>query len=99
LDQRAHRFGQHVLVGSAIGEQDLADAIELGGGFGDRATPLAGNQHMHVGAERLRRGQRLVSGVLEGLVVVLGQEERGHINGSLVPTASMDFIKSIPSRS
>jgi hypothetical protein len=99
-DQRGHRLGQHVLVGGAVGEQDLLDAVELGGGLGDRPAPLAGDQHMHVGTERLRRGQRLVGGVLERLVVVLGQEERGHVDGSLrVPAASMDFIKSIPSHS
>ena len=31
---------------------------------------------MHVAAERLRGGQRLVGGVLERLVVVLGEKKR-----------------------
>ena len=100
MDERGHRFGQHVLVGGAVGEQNLVHTLELGGGFGDGTTSLARDQHVHVGAQCLRRGQRLVGGVLEGLVVVLGQEERGHVDGSLrVPTASMNVIKSIPSRS
>ena len=40
---------------------------------------LAGDQHVHVAAERLGGGQRLVGGVLERFVVVFGDEKRGHL--------------------
>src|SRR6266540_3557813 len=53
-------------------------AVKLGGGFGNRATVFAGNQHMHVLPERLGCGQRLLGRILERLVVVFGEEERGH---------------------
>ena len=76
-DQRGERLGQHVLVGRRIGEQHLLDAVELGGGIGHRLR-LAGDQHVHVAAQRLGGGQRLVGGILERLVVVLGEEKRGH---------------------
>ena len=64
-DQRGERLGQHVLVGGAVGEQHLLDAVELGRGVGDGLGVLAGDQHVDSAAERLRGGQRLVGGVLE----------------------------------
>ena len=39
-DQRGERLRQHVLIGGAVGEQHLLDAVELGGGFGDGAAAL-----------------------------------------------------------
>ena len=71
-DQRRDRLGELVLVGRGVGQQHLLDAVELGGGIGDGFAVLAGDQHVHVAAERLGRGQRLVGRVLERLVVVLG---------------------------
>src|SRR5262249_56778085 len=56
----------------------LGHAGELGGGFRDAAAALARDQHMHVATQRLGGGQRLVGRVLERLVVVLGEKERGH---------------------
>src|ERR1700736_2003137 len=67
-----------MLVDGAVGEQNLGHAGELGSGFGDRAAAMAGDQHVHVAAERLGGGQRLVGRILERLVVVLGEKERGH---------------------
>src|SRR5262249_57382150 len=74
-DQRGQRFGQHVLERPAFRQQDLGDAVELGGSLRHRATTAPGNQHMHVGAERFRGGQRLVGRILERLVVVFGGQE------------------------
>ena len=77
-DERGQRLRQHVLVRRAVGEQHLVDAVELGGGIGRAFAVLAGDEDVHVAAERLGGGQRLVGGVLERLVVVLGEQERGH---------------------
>src|SRR5260370_28057816 len=65
-------------VDGAVGEQRLGRYGEPGGVFGDRPAALAGDQHMHIAAERLGGGQRLVSRILERLVVLLGEKERGH---------------------
>ena len=46
-DQRRQRLGEHVLVGGAVGEQHLRDAVELGGGVGGGAGARAGDQHVH----------------------------------------------------
>ena len=78
-DQRGERLGEHVLVEGGVGEQHLLDAVELGGGIRHRLAVLAGDQHMHVAAERLGRGERLGGRVLERLVIVLGDEKRGHL--------------------
>ena len=77
-DQRRQRLRQNVRIRLAVGQQHLGDAIELGRRFGDRARTLARHQHMHVGAERFGGGERLVGGILERLVVVLGDEECCH---------------------
>src|SRR5262249_52409610 len=71
--------------------QNLGHARELGGGFRDRPATLAGHQHAHVAAERLRGGQRLVGRILERLVVVLGDEKRGH------PISPISFLSLSPS--
>src|ERR671937_624109 len=63
---------------AAIGEQNLFHPIELGGVVRHGATVLARDQHMHLLPERIGRGQRLGGGVLEGLIVVLGEKKRGH---------------------
>ena len=83
MDERRHRLGQHVLVAGAVGEQYLGHAVELGGGLGHRPAVLAGDQHVYRLPQRLGGGQRLGGRVFEGLVVVLGEEERGHVD---VPT-------------
>ena len=77
-DERGGRLRQHVRVGGRVREQHLLDAVELGGGVGDRLAARAGDEDVHVAAERLGGGQRLVGRVLERLVVVLGEEEGRH---------------------
>src|SRR6266508_825447 len=82
-----------VVVAGAVGEQDLLHPVELGGGFGYRPIALAGDHHVHVRAERLGGGQRLVGRVLQRLVVVLGDEERGHDS---TPTSFLSLSTSSP---
>jgi hypothetical protein len=55
-DQRRDRFGEHMLVNVVVGDQHLLHAVELGSGFGNGTARFAGDEHMHVGAERLCGG-------------------------------------------
>ena len=82
-DQRSQRLGEIVLVSRAFGEQHFLDALQLRGGFGRGlgALAAAGDQHMHVAAELACRRQRLVGHVLEGFVVVFGNQQRRHVRG------------------
>ena len=82
-----------MLVAVAVGKQNFRNAVELGGGFGDGPAAFAGDQHMHVAAERLGSGQRLVGRILERLVVVLGEQERGHDS---TPTSFLSLSTSSP---
>src|SRR5262249_8458517 len=81
-DQGGHRLGHHVLIGGGICNPHLLHAVEFGGSLGHRAAGGAGDQHMHGLPERLGGGQCLVSCVLEGGVVVLGEQKRGHVSAS-----------------
>ena len=65
-------------IGVALGEQHLAHAVELGRRLGRAPGVLAGDEHMHLAAQRLRCRQRLGGGVLEGLIVVFGNQQRRH---------------------
>ena len=79
-DQRGQRLGEVVGIGIALGDQHLGDAGELRRRFGRSLGALAatGDQHVNLGTQLGGRGQRLVGGVLEGLVVVFGNQQRGH---------------------
>src|SRR5690606_22989499 len=52
--------------------------VEPGCRIGRRAGILAGDEHMHLAAQRLGRGQRLGGGILQALVVVFGNQQRRH---------------------
>ena len=77
-DQRRQRLRQHVLVGRRRRRAAPSRRRRAWRRPRRRRGALAGDQHMHSAAERLGGGQRLVGGVLERLVVVLGDEKRGH---------------------
>jgi hypothetical protein len=77
-DQRRERLGKRMLVRRAVGEQHFRHGVELCRGVRDRLGVLAGDQNVHLAAHRLRGGERLVGRILQRLVVVLGDEERGH---------------------
>ena len=62
-DQRRQRLGEALLELVGIGEQHLGDAVELGGGVGRGLGALAGDQHMHVGAD-LQRGRQRLGGLV-----------------------------------
>jgi hypothetical protein len=49
-----------VLVSSRIRQQHLGDALDPGGLVGDGFRARPGDQHMHIGAERLGGSHRLV---------------------------------------
>ena len=72
------RLGQIMRIGRAVGEQDFLDAGKFRGCLSGGLGVFAGNQHMHVAAERSCRGQCLVGGVLDRCVVVFGNQKRGH---------------------
>ena len=65
--------------------------IELGGGIRHCFAILAGDQHMHVGAERFGRAERLGGRILKYLVVVLGDQKRGHYS---TPASSLSLPTS-----
>ena len=76
-DQRRDVFGQRVREGGIVGDMDLADAGDLGGGGSDAVHALAGDEQMHL--TQLRRGgdggQR---GILDGGAVMFDPDERLH---------------------
>jgi hypothetical protein len=80
-DQRGEGFGEIVLVGGPFGDQHFLHALQFRGclrrGLGARAATC--DQHMHVAAELGGRCQRLVGHVLQGFVVVFGNQQRRHI--------------------
>src|SRR5437868_5672597 len=67
-----------MLVRAGVREQHFLDAVELGGGVGRGLGVLAGDENVHVAAKLLGGGERLAGGILQRLVVVLGQKKRGH---------------------
>ena len=58
--------------------QHLGGAVELGGGLGDGLAVGAGDQHVHVLAQRLGGAHGLGDGGAQRLVVVIGEEQDGH---------------------
>ena len=78
-DQRLHRLGNHLGIERVVGKKHLLHAGELGGGRGDGVGTLTRNQHMHRPADLRGGGHDLGGRVLESLVVVFGNNERGHL--------------------
>src|SRR5690606_34948379 len=72
------RFGQTVGDGVAFGQQHLADARNLGGGFRDALGVLAQDQNVDVRRQRQGGRHGLVGGVANGRAVVVGDDENGH---------------------
>ena len=91
-DQRRERLGERMLVSGRIGKQHLGDALELRGRVGDALRAGARDQHMHVAAHLLCGGERLVGRVLERLVVVLGEQERCHLENSRLVLELLDQL-------
>ncbi len=61
-----------------VGVEHLGGAIELGGGLRDGLGVRAGNEHVHVLAQRLGGTHGLGDPGAQRLVVVVGQEQRRH---------------------
>ena len=77
-DQGRDRLGELVRIGRCVGQQHLLDAVELRRRVGRGLRIGAGHQHMHRCAKGLGGGERLVGGVLEMSVIVLGDQQSGH---------------------
>ena len=77
------------MIGDEIEDELESEPV----GFGDRAAGLARDQHVDRLPERLRGGQRLVGRVLERLVVVLGEQQRGH---QISPISFLSLSTSSP---
>src|SRR3546814_6515769 len=73
------RFGELMGIKRIVGDQHLFHAVELGGGFGNGVEALACNENMHFRAELGCGGDGLGGGVVELLVVVLCNYQRGHL--------------------
>src|SRR5690606_19774942 len=71
-------LGQAVVQRRAVGEDDLGDAGDLGGGFGRGRGVGASHEHMHAAATLGGRGDGVERGALEAVVVVFGNDEDGH---------------------
>jgi hypothetical protein len=71
-------LGDPVTQGVALGQQDLADAGDLGGGVGHGLGALAQDQHVDVARDLQGGGDGLVSAVAQVRVVVIGDDENSH---------------------
>src|SRR5512145_626809 len=61
-----------------IGVEDLLYSGDLGGGFRSLPRIMAGDEDMDLRAELLRRCDGVEGRLLEGLVVVLGEDQDSH---------------------
>ena len=77
-DQRLHRLGEHFGVERIVGDQHFLHAGDFRGRLGDGAAILARDQDMDAAPSCGGRRDRLCGRVLQSLVVVLGNDERGH---------------------
>src|SRR3974390_1528082 len=68
-----------MLVGGAVRDGPLGDAVELRGALGRRFAILTDDEDVHLAAELPSGGQRLGGGVFDRLVVVLSEKKRGHV--------------------
>ena len=82
-DERRDILGQRMRIGRVVGDMDLADAGELGRGFGDRADALAGDEQVDF-AELRGGGDGGEGGVLDGRAIMFDPDERLHL---LIPMA------------
>ena len=68
-------------------------ACQLGSLHSGSACIVASNQHMHVAAHLRRGSERLVGCILEGLIIVFGNEKHGH---DQIAPASLSLETSSP---
>ena len=76
--QLGQRLGEAVAIGLALDVDDLRYAVEPRRRPGYRGAGLAGDEHGDVAADRLCSGHGLGGGVVQGRVVVLGEDQDGH---------------------
>ena len=76
--QRRQGLGELVLEIVGVGVQHPGDAGQPGGLFRGGAAVLAGDENMDLGAELARGRQCLGGGVLQGRIVMVGNQQRHH---------------------
>ena len=74
-----------------FGEQHLGHAFELGGGLRGRARAVAGDQHVDVAAERAGGRQRLLGGIGQSGIRMLGEQENRH---QITPASDLSLATS-----
>ena len=77
-DERRHRLSERPLEGGRLAVKHLLHALQLGSLVCGTFGLVAGDQHVHIAAHLERCTQRLMGGVLQMRVVVLGNEKHGH---------------------
>jgi hypothetical protein len=78
-DDVSYRLRDQLVERRALGQQGLAHACDLRRGLGRRPGALAEHEHVDVGGDLLGRRDGLVGGVADGGVVVIGDDEDGHL--------------------
>jgi hypothetical protein len=89
-DDRSDVLGEAVVEVRGVGDVDLADAGDLGGGIRDRAHVAAGDERMDL-TKPGRGGDRRERGVLDHAGLMLDVDERLHATTPKVlslPTSS-----------
>ena len=85
-------LGDPVCIGRILGLQDLGDAGNGGGRFGGITAVAASHQHGDVGAHLPRGGDGVGDVGADGLVVVRGDDENGHVQ--ITPASFLSFSTS-----
>src|SRR3954470_5045888 len=67
-----------MLISRVVRDKHFLHAVELCCSLGYAAAPCAGDQDMHRCAQRLCGGQRLAGCIVQGMIVMLGQQQRCH---------------------
>src|SRR5215212_981115 len=67
-----------MLISRVVRNKHFLHAVELCCSLGYAAAPCAGDQDMHRCAQRLCGGQRLAGCIVQGMIVMLGQQQRCH---------------------
>ena len=78
-DQSGDFFGEELRELRRFRDQHLTHAVELGGLLCDGAQPCPGDENIDIAADLTRRRKRLRRRGRERLIVVIGEEQDGHL--------------------
>ena len=76
-EQRGQRLRQRMGEGRAVGDMDLGDAVQLGGGRGGGVDTVTGDERVHL-AELAGGGDGAAGGLLDDAVFVVEQNQGCH---------------------